>query len=209
MLKVFHIRFKSRNTEEGENMRNFNQNKTLQTANDNFSKQEYAKALLDYALVLKADPENKEAYNGAILAEMAMSGEEAASALFDYYAVLRKEDKEDADEIMNEIIASLDGTMETLSELFEIPLNEKLESEDGILYKDFRKLVDESGDFKNTFENIMFSTRVIITDKDDFIDFLDLLLHNDFKEMGLSYLETALKTYPNDIKLRKLLDELQ
>jgi len=55
----------------------------------------------------------------------------------------------------------------------------------------------------------MFSTRVIITAKDDFIDFLDLLLHNDFKEMGLAYLETALKTYPNDTKLRKLLDELQ
>ena len=110
---------------------------------------------------------------------------------------------------MSENIDRMDGTMETLSELFEAPLNEKLESEDGILYKDFRKLVDESGDFKSTFENIMFSTRVMITAKDDFIDFLDLLLHNDFKEMGLTYLETALKTYPNDIKLRKLLDELQ
>ena len=49
-------------------MRNFNQYKTLQAANDNFSKQEYDKALLAYALVLKEDPDNKEAYNGAILA---------------------------------------------------------------------------------------------------------------------------------------------
>ena len=65
-------------------MKNFNQNKTLQAANDNFSKQEYEKALLAYALVLKADPNNKEAYNGAILAEMAMSGEEAAAALWLY-----------------------------------------------------------------------------------------------------------------------------
>ena len=56
-------------------MNNFNQFKTLQEANDKFSKQEYEKALFDYALVLKADPDNKEAYNGAILAEMAMSGE--------------------------------------------------------------------------------------------------------------------------------------
>jgi len=189
-------------------MNNYNQNKTLQVANDNFSKQEYEKALLAYALVLKSDPENKEAYNGAILAEMAMSGEEAASALFDYYAVLRKEDSEDADEIMNDIIESMDGTIETLGELIPEPLNDKLESEDGILYSDFRLLVKDSGNFRETFENIMFSTRVIITAKDDFLDFLDQLLHNDFIEMGLSYLETALKTYPNDEKLRKLSDEL-
>lgn len=195
--------------EEGKKMNNFNQNKTLQTASENFSKQEYEKALFAYALVLKVDPENKEAYNGAILAEMAMSGEEAASALFDYYAVLRKEDNEDADEIMNDIIESMDGTLESLSDLFQTPINEKLESEDGILYHDFKMLVDDTGNFKNTFENIMFSTRVIITAKKDFVDFLDLLLHNDFKEMGLSYLESALKTYPNDPKLRKLLDELQ
>jgi hypothetical protein len=190
-------------------MNNFNYNKTLQAANDNFSKQEYEKALLAYALVLKDDPDNKEAYNGAILAEMAMSGEEAAAALFDYYSVLRKEDNEDADEIMNDIIASMDGTIETLSDLLQEPINEKLESEDGILYSDFKLLVDDSGDFKKTFENIMFSTRVIITAKDDFIDFLDQLLHNGFKEMGLSYLETALKTYPNDEKLSQILEDIK
>jgi len=194
---------------EGDNMNHFKQSKTLQSANDKFSKQEYEKALLDYALVLKADPENKEAYNGAILAEMAMSGEEAASALFDYYAVLRKEDKEDADEIMNDIIASMDGTVETLSELLEDPYKDKLESENGILYDDFRLLIEDTGDFKTTFENIMFSTRVIITAKGDFIDFLDQLLHNDFREMGLSYLETALTTYPNDEKLRQILEDIK
>ncbi len=189
-------------------MKNFNYYKTLQAANEDFSKQEYEKALLAYALVLKEDPTNKEAYNGAILAEMAMSGEEAAAALFDYYAVLRKEDNEDADEIMNEIIASMDGTMESLSELIADPIKEKLEGENGILYHDFKLLVEQNGDFKQTFENIMFSTRVIITAKDDFIDFLDKLLHNGFKDMGLSYLETALKTYPSDEKLSKILEDI-
>ncbi len=189
-------------------MKTFNQYKTLQAANEDFSRQEYEKALLAYALVLKEDPNNKEAYNGAILAEMAMSGEEAAAALFDYYAVLRKEDNEDADEIMNEIIESMDGTMETLNELLADPINEKLEGENGILYHDFKLLVEQNGDFKETFENIMFSTRVIITAKEDFIDFLDKLLHNGFKDMGLSYLETALKAYPNDTKLSQILEDI-
>lgn len=189
-------------------MKNFKQNKTLQKANDNFSKKEYEKALLAYALVLKDDPNNKQAYNGAILAEMAMSGEESATALFDYYEVLRKEENEEADEIMKEIIASMDGTLDTLSELLIEPIYEKLESEDGILYGDFKLLVDDNKNFKETFENIMFSTRVIITAKEDFIDFLDQLLHNGFKEMGLTYLESALKTYPNDEKLSKILEDI-
>lgn len=189
-------------------MRNFNYNKILQNANENFSKQEYEKALLNYALVLKEDPDNKEAYNGAILAEMAMSGEESATALFDYYSILRKEDNEEAHEIINEIIKNMDGTINSLNEIFVAPIIEKLESENGILYNDFKLLVDESNDFKKTFENIMFSTRVIITAKEDFIDFLDQLLHNGFKEMGLSYLESALKTYPNDEKLGKILEDI-
>lgn len=189
-------------------MKNFNYYKTLQAANENFSKQEYEKALLEYALVLKAAPDNKEAFNGAILAEMAMSGEEAASALFDYYSVLRKEDSEDADEIMHDIIESMDGGIETLSSLLKEPMSAKIESENGILYKDFKELVEDRGDFKSTFEDVIFSTRVIITAKNDFIDFLDQLLHNGFEEMGLSYLESALKAYPNDEKLRKLFDGL-
>ena len=189
-------------------MKTFNQFRTLKNANENFSKQEYEKALLAYALVLKADPDNKEAYNGAILAEMAMSGEDAAAALFDYYEVLRKEDRQEADEIMNDIIASMDDNMENLSELFEAPIKAKIESENGISYHDFSLLVQDSGDFKETFENIMFSTKVIITAKHDFIDFLDQLLHNGFKEMGLSYLESALKTYPNDEKLSKILEDI-
>ncbi|PHR55475.1 MAG: hypothetical protein COA44_10495 [Arcobacter sp.] len=190
-------------------MNTFNQSKTLQAASDDFTKQEYGKALLAYALVLKEDPENQEAYNGAILAEMAMSGEESASALFDYYEVLRKEDNDEADDIMNGIIESMDGTMETLNKLLHKPIDEKLESENGILYADFKLLVNDTQDFKRTFENIMFSTRVIITEKDDFIDFLDKLLHNGFKDMGLSYLETALKTYPNDEKLSAILEDIK
>ena len=189
-------------------MNNFNQYRTLQNANENFSKQEYEKALLAYALVLKADPENKEAYNGAILAEMAMSGEDAATALFDYYAVLRKDDTEEADIIMHDIIESMDGTVESIATLFEEPLKQKLEAENGILYGDFKLLVKDSGNFKETFENIMFSTKVIITAKDDFIDFLDQLLHNGFKDMGMSYLESALKTYPKDMKLLEILEDI-
>src|SRR3989338_6752186 len=182
--------------------------KTLSQAKDSFSKSDYKNALEKFAAVLQSFPNSKEAYNGVILAEMAMSGEGGAEALFDYYEVLKEENKEQADIIMSQILQNMDGSLEKLREVFAEPLRDRVEFEYGILYKDFKTLVDEGGDFKEIFENIMFSTRVIITQKEDFVDFLDKLIEHDFAEMALTYLENALSVYPSDKLLRKLLKKL-
>jgi len=182
--------------------------KTLSQAKESFTKSDYKNALEKFAAVLQNFPNSKEAYNGVILAEMALSGEGGAEALFDYYEILKEEDKEQADIIMSEILQNMDGSLEKLREVFSEPLRDRIEFEDGILYKDFKELVDESGNFKEIFENIMFSTRVIITQKEDFIDFLDKLIEHDFAEMALTYLENALSVYPSDQLLRKLLKKL-
>jgi len=182
--------------------------KILTQARESFSKAEYKAALEKFAAVLQNYPNSKEAYNGVILSEMAMSGESGAEALFDYYEILKEEDKEQADIIMSEILQDMDGSIEKLSKVFAEPLRDRLEYEDGILYSDFKTLIDEGADFKETFENIMFSTRVIITKKEDFIDFLDRLIEHDFAEMALTYLENALSVYPSDKLLLKLLKKL-
>jgi tetratricopeptide (TPR) repeat protein len=179
--------------------------KILSQAKENFSREEYKSALEKFAQVLQNYPNSKEAFNGVILSEMAMSGEEGAEALFDYYEILKEEDKEEADIIMSEILAGMDGSLEKLSEVFAEPLRDRLEFEEGILYSDFQKILDDGGDFVETFENIMFSTRVIITSKEDF---LDKLIEHDFAQMALTYLENALSVYPDDKLLRKLLKKL-
>lgn len=185
-----------------------NLTKTLKQANEHFLAGQYADALRDYSLVLKDYPDSKEAYNGAILADMAMSGESAGEALFDYYTILRKEDAESADIIISEILETMDGTVEQLSGLFEETIKQRLAYEDGIMYNEFKELVANDSDFNRIFENIMFSTRVIITEKEDFVDFLDNLIDHGYKEMALSYLESALGVYPNDRQLRNLLCRL-
>ncbi|PNV84076.1 MAG: hypothetical protein C0627_02675 [Sulfurimonas sp.] len=182
--------------------------KILSQAKDSFSKSDYKNALEKFAAVLQNFPNSKEAYNGVILAEMALSGEGGAEALFDYYEILKEEDKEQADIIMSDILQNMDGSMERLSEVFAQPIRDRIELEDGILYKDFKALIDEGESFKETFENIMFSTRVIITQKEDFVDFLENLIEHGFAEMALSYLENALSVYPSDALLRKLLKKL-
>lgn len=182
--------------------------KTLTQASDSFTRSNYKNALEKYAVVLQNYPNSKEAYNGVILSEMAMSGEGGAEALFDYYEILKEEDKESADMIMSDILRNMDGSLEKLSEVFAEPLRDRLEFEDGILYQDFKSIIDNGADFKETFENIMFSTRVIISKKEDFIDFLEKLIEHDFAEMALTYLENALSVYPSDELLRNLLKKL-
>jgi len=182
--------------------------KRLTQAKESFSKADYKHALEQFASVLQNYPNSKEAYNGVILSEMAMSGEGGAEALFDYYEILKEEDKEQADIIMDEILQNMDGTLDKLSEVFAEPIRDRLEQEDGILYKDFKAILDSGESFKDTFENIMFSTRVIITEKEDFVDFLDNLIEHGYSDMALTYLEGAIGTYPTDEPLRKLLKKL-
>jgi len=189
-------------------MNGISKHKTLSQAKEYFSKSDYKNALEKFAVVLQDFPNSKEAYNGVILSEMALSGEGGAEALFDYYEILKDEDKESADTIMTDILQTMDGTVEKLSEVFSAPLRERLEFEDGILYQDFKAILDKGAGFKETFENIMFSTRVIITQKEDFIDFLENLIEHGFAEMALTYLENALSVYPSDELLRKLLKKL-
>ena len=189
-------------------MANISKFKTLTQAKDSFTQADYKNALEKFAYVLENFPNSKEAYNGVILSEMAMSGEGGAEALFDYYEILKEEDEEAADSIMGDILQNMDGTLERLGEIFAEPLRERIELEDGILYKDFKSIIENGESFKDTFENIMFSTKVIITEKEDFIDFLDNLIDHGYKDMALSYLENALSVYPSDLLLRKLLKKL-
>lgn len=189
-------------------MKNINLSKSLNIANDYYLAGKYSEALREYSLILRDYPNTKEAYNGAILADMAMSGESGADALFDYYTILRSEDAESADNVISEILETMDGTLDQLSGLFTESIKQRLTYEDGILYNEFKELIASDGDFQRIFENIMFSTRVIITEKEDFVDFLDNLIDHGYKEMALSYLESALGVYPNDKQLRNLLRRL-
>lgn len=189
-------------------MKTINLTKTLRQANDFFISGRFHDALREYSIALKDHPDSKEAYNGAILADMAMSGEGGAEALFDYYTILKSEDTEQADIVISEILETMDGTLEELSGLFDESVKQRMAYEDGILYNDFKELVKNENDFNRIFENIMFSTRVIITEKEDFVDFLDSLIDHGYKEMALSYLESALGVYPNDRQLRNLLRRL-
>lgn len=154
-------------------------------------------ALQTYGLLLKDYPAMDEAKVGVYLSDLGIESAEEAQALFDYYQVLKQE-RENAADIIDGLIESLSTTKMQLSELLVDPVQEQIEYGEGIRYSDFLELVESRGSFKKAFEDIMFSTKVVITDKDQFIDFVTRLAKEGFDEMALNYLDATTTLFGDD-----------
>lgn len=177
---------------------------------EKFYTRNFKEAMLQFALALSVDPKSKEARVGAILCDMAMSNEEHAVALFEYYILTKENGAEDCEDIIEEIINSVEEYGEKIAHLFkENDLEVEINAENGIMYKDFIALIESRGSFNEAFEDIMFSTKVIISNKEDFVDFLAKLIENGFVEMSLNYLESAVTLFPNDEQLLSLIKKVQ
>ncbi len=178
-------------------MNKISQDLLLQRAEGEFLKGDYKNALRSYGLILKDYPLLDEARIGVYLSDLGSESEDEAQALFDYYQIIKSE-KENAVDIIDGLIDSLDSTKHNIQELLLNPIQEQIEYGDGIRYSDFLALVESRGSFKKTFEDIMFSTKVVITDKDEFIDFVTKLADEGFDEMALGYLDATTNLFGDD-----------
>jgi hypothetical protein len=178
-------------------MSKISQDLLLQRAESEFLQGDYSNALRSYGLILKDYPSLDEAKIGVYLSDLGTESEDEAQALFDYYQVIKSE-KENAVDIIDGLIDSLDSTKHTLQELLVDPLQEQVEYGDGIRYSDFLNLIESRGNFRKAFEDIMFSTKVVITDKDEFIDFVTQLANEGFDEMALGYLDATTSLFGDD-----------
>ena len=182
--------------------------KFKERAKNSFFKREYKEALMNFSLALKEAPGDRESKIGAILSDMANENEEQAQALFEYYEFSKENENENAEDIIEDIIDSVDFSIDSITELLSESIEEKLVMENGIAYEDFIELIKIRGNFKRAFEDIMFSTRVMIHKKEDFVDFLEKLIQNGFIDISLSYLESASALFPNDLKIRELFKKI-
>lgn len=184
-------------------MNKVNQDLLLQRAEREFLKGDYLNALRSYGLILKDYPTLDEAKIGVYLSDLGVESEEEAQALFDYYQVIKSEN-ENAVDIIDGLIDNLDTSKQKIQELLLDPVKEQVEYSDGIRYSDFLLLVESRGSFKKTFEDIMFSTKVVITNKDEFIDFVTQLSNEGFGEMALGYLDASSQLFGNDQEILAL-----
>jgi len=178
-------------------MAKINEELLLQRAENEFLQGNFKKALRSYGLILKDHPTLDEAKVGAYLSDLGSDSQDEAQALFDYYQII-KDEKENAVDIIDGLLDSLDTTKQNLQELLLDPLEEQVDYGDGIRYSDFLQLVENRESFKKAFEDIMFSTKVVITDKDEFIDFVRKLAQEGFDEMALGYLDATSHLFGND-----------
>ncbi|MCB4742798.1 MAG: hypothetical protein LGB07_04585 [Sulfurovum sp.] len=178
-------------------MRKVNPNLMLQRAEKEFLEGNYRMALQTYGLLLRDYPAMEEAKVGVYLSDLGIESDKEAQALFDYYQVIKQE-RENAADIIDRLIESLSTAKIQLSKLLVDPIQEQVEYGDGIRYSDFLALVKSRGSFKQAFEDIMFSTKVVITDKDQFIDFVTRLAKEGFDEIALNYLDTTSSLFGND-----------
>ena len=180
-----------------DKMSKVNPNRLLQRAEEEFLQGDFQMALQTYGLLLKDYPGMDEAKVGVFLSDLGTESAEEAQALFDYYQLI-KEERENAADIIDGLIESLSSTKMQLSELLVDPLQEQVEYGEGIRYSDFLDLVESRGSFRKAFEDIMFSTKVVITDKDQFIDFVTRLAKEGFDEMALNYLDATTSLFGDD-----------
>ena len=178
----------------------------MEEATQLFLEKKFQRALDTFLQILRHDPEYLPARMGVMLCDLLEEDEEEAIALFDFYLVLKNEHEPSPEARIIDMIHSLDDTQESIAQLLEQESSTALE---GIAYKDFKKIVQERGSFKRAFEDIMFSTKVIITKKSDFFDFLRNLLESGFEDIAYSYLEDASKLYPADKQLEEFMQKLK
>ena len=182
--------------------------KYIKTAERNFNAKSYEQALFYYSLALQEDPNNADAKVGVKLCDLAFDMEGEAHALFDYYIISKDGGSLDAGENLGKIIDSIDTVMSATSEMMTKPFIEALEYDNSIAYEDFEKIIKDRKNFKTAFEDIMFSTKVIISDPKDFIDFVENLVSFGFNDMAINYLESASAMFPSSEKIRELFNKI-
>lgn len=177
-------------------------NKMLELAHIKFEDKKYNISFNYYSLILNEYPELEEAKIGLYLSDIGEEHSDEAQALFDYYHLIKDEKDENAIEIIEALIDSIGLVSETIAE-------KEIEYEDGISYTDFRKLIESRGSFRRAFEDIMFSTKVIIRDKSDFIGFIMDLNDGGFRDMALKYLDNAPTLFGDDQAIYSLYETLE
>ena len=111
----------------------------LTRAENQFSLGKYRDALTTYGLLLKDDATNRVAKIGVYLCDIGLENSDEAQALFDYYQIIKGEEG-DAEEVMENLIGTLDNSSKNqFSEILR-PLEDKIEYQDGIRYDDFFKV---------------------------------------------------------------------
>lgn len=186
-----------------------NEDRLLNEANSFFTQRKFEKALFLYSQLSSNFPQNKEYPIYALFCDIASEDEEKAVSLYDYFSIVKDENLEEAIRYVEDVINDYDGDIDKMMEILKELSTSTVESLDAIRYEDFKKLIESRGSFRIAFEDIMFSTKVAIENKDDFFDFVTKLIDNDFNSTAYTYLDGFNEYFSYDKEIEKLYKKLE
>ena len=186
-----------------------NESRLLNEANSFFTQRKFDKALFLYSQLSSNFPDNKEYPIYALFCDIASEDEQKAVSLYDYFTVVKDENLDVAISYVEDVINAYDGDIDKMMEILRDLSTSTVESLDAIRYEDFKKLINSRGSFRIAFEDIMFSTKVAIENKDDFFDFVTKLIDNDFNSTAYTYLDGFNEYFSYDQEIEKLYKKLE
>jgi len=186
-----------------------NENRLLNEANTFFAERKFDKALFLYSQLSSTFPDNKEYPIYALFCDIANEDVDKAISLYDYFTISKDENIDEAIAYVENVVNAYDGDVDKMMEILSELTASTVDSLDAIRYEDFKRLINSRGSFRIAFEDIMFSTKVAIENKEDFFDFVDKLIDNDFNNTAYSYLDGFNDYFSYDIKIEELYKKLE
>jgi len=180
----------------------------LKKAHSFFTAYEYDKAIFLYSQALSYEPTNIEYQLYSIFCDIASENDEKGQSLFDYFTIAKVDNFNGAVQYVMDIIGAHDGNNDKMMKILKDFSVQTAETLDAIKYEDFEKLIRQRGSFKIAFQDIMFSTKVAITSKDEFYEFVNQLIDNDFKKTAYHYLDGFNEYFKYDKKVIELYEKL-
>lgn len=133
---------------------------------------------------------------GLYLADMGMDFGQEAVGIYDFYhSILSTEKRSNKHRIQRMILSlieAFDNKTHKLSKAMQKSKNEVMDSYDAISYADIKALL-KTKDFKEIYSGLPLNTKLVFGEKEDFYEFLSLLVQNDYIEALLHYIDSLPK----------------
>ncbi len=185
--------------------------KIIAKAKECFEQEDYKQALFLYSQILFEEPTSELWQMLVKISDIGLENTANAQRLHDYFAALLADntDKQKAIDKTNGLIDANDGNLEQISKYLKEYSRSKIDKLESISYEEFATFVRERGSFRVALEDIMYSTKIALSSKEQFYDFLEQLIENDFDNMAYDYLDSHYNFFKYDDNVAKLYNMLE
>ena len=155
----------------------------IKKANVEFELENFNNSMVLYGLVLNDMPNNQDAIIGIYLSEIGLKDSLKAHIFFDYFIFL-KDEVEDFKNFTDNFIKFIEFDDEYLYDYVD-------NKENFISYKDFLVMLKKTNDIEKFFQNILFSSKIMLKNKEEYISFIKTLILIGQKELATKLLNNT------------------